>query len=193
MLQVTDAAQKKFLELIQAEGREGSGLRVVVRNGGTIGPEFGLDFVSSDDVREGDLTIDAGEFKVHLDPASAKFLEDATIDYLDDARGRGFNITAPNAGVPRPEGPLAETVQQVLDDKINPGVASHGGVVSLVAVDGGTVYLQFGGGCQGCGMIKTTLKEGVEKVLLSSVPDVKEVRDVTDHSAGTNPYYRPPS
>jgi Fe/S biogenesis protein NfuA len=68
-------------------------------------------------------------------------------------------------------------------------VAGHGGHIDLVAVENDTAYLRFGGGCQGCGMVKATLKEGVEKVLLEEVPEITKVMDVTDHAAGTNPYY----
>ncbi len=61
----------------------------------------------------------------------------------------------------------------------------------MVAVEDGTAYLRFGGGCQGCGMVNVTLKQGVEKVLFDQVPEIKKVMDVTDHAAGTNPYYQP--
>ena len=77
----------------------------------------------------------------------------------------------------------------MLETKLNPGIASHGGRVSLVTIDDGIAVLQFGGGCQGCGMINVTLKDGVEKTLLEDVPELKGVRDVTDHTAGSNPYY----
>ena len=70
-------------------------------------------------------------------------------------------------------------------------MASHGGHVSLVAVEQETAYLRFGGGCQGCGMVNVTLKQGVEKILFEQVPAIKKVMDVTDHAAGTNPYYQP--
>jgi Fe/S biogenesis protein NfuA len=60
----------------------------------------------------------------------------------------------------------------------------------LVAIEDGTAVLQFAGGCQGCGMINVTLKEGVEKMLTESVPEITAVRDVTDHAAGANPYQR---
>jgi len=79
----------------------------------------------------------------------------------------------------------------VLDEKINPAVASHGGHVDLVAVEGETAYLRFGGGCQGCGMASATLKNGVEKTLFAEVPQVTKVMDVTDHASGKNPYYEP--
>ena len=84
-------------------------------------------------------------------------------------------------------------VQQVLDTIINPAVASHGGVVTLLDVNNNAVYLEFGGGCQGCGMVSVTLKYGVERTIREEVPEVGEILDTTDHAAGRNPYYAPSS
>ncbi len=84
-------------------------------------------------------------------------------------------------------------VQQVLDTIINPAVASHGGVVRLLDVANNTVFLEFGGGCQGCGMVSVTLKYGVERTIRDEVPEVGAIMDTTDHAAGRNPYYAPSS
>jgi Fe-S cluster biogenesis protein NfuA len=84
-------------------------------------------------------------------------------------------------------------VQQVLDMVINPAVASHGGVVRLLDVANNTVFLEFGGGCQGCGMVSVTLKYGVERTIRDEVPEVGAIMDTTDHAAGRNPYYAPSS
>jgi Fe/S biogenesis protein NfuA len=191
MLTVTDRAKQKFLEVVRAEGREGHGLRVIVQGGGTAQPQFALNFVSPEESVDGDTVIDVGEFKIYVENDSAKYVEGAEIDFVDELNRSGFKVEAPNAGVPRPSGPVADAVQRALDEKINPGVAMHGGHVDLVAVEEGTVYLRFGGGCQGCGMVNVTLKQGVEKVLLADVPQVTKVMDVTDHASGTNPYYQP--
>ena len=70
-------------------------------------------------------------------------------------------------------------------------LASHGGEVSLVEfTEDSDVILQFGGGCQGCGMVDVTLKEGIEKTLTEKVPELKGVRDITDHSNNENAYYK---
>ena len=87
--------------------------------------------------------------------------------------------------------PVAAKVQQILEERINPGVASHGGWVSLIDYEDGRVYLKLGGGCQGCGMVDVTLKQGIERVLKDEIPDVLEVLDTTDHASGTNPYFSP--
>jgi Fe-S cluster biogenesis protein NfuA len=88
---------------------------------------------------------------------------------------------------------IRRRVQQVLDTIINPAVASHGGVVTLLDVTNNAVYLEFGGGCQGCGMVSVTLKYGVERTIREEVPEVGEILDTTDHAAGRNPYYAPSS
>jgi len=88
---------------------------------------------------------------------------------------------------------IRQRVQQVLDTIINPAVASHGGVVNLLDVNNNAVYLEFGGGCQGCGMVSVTLKYGVERTIREEVPEVGEILDTTDHAAGRNPYYTPSS
>lgn len=191
MIKVTDAATAKFLEIVEAEDRTGQGLRVIVKGGGTAAPEFALNFVTPDEAQDDDVIQDTGKLKLYLDPDSAKFLDGASVDFIETIQESGFKIEAPNAGIPAPSGPLAEAVQQVLTEKINPAVAAHGGHVSLVAVEEGTAYLQFGGGCQGCGMVNVTLKQGVEKILFEEVPDVTKVMDITDHASGTNPYFQP--
>ena len=83
---------------------------------------------------------------------------------------------------------LRVKIQDLLDTAINPAVAGHGGVVSLVDVKDKMVYLQMGGGCQGCGMVDVTLKQGIETMIREELPEVVEILDVTDHAAGQNPY-----
>jgi len=88
------------------------------------------------------------------------------------------------------EDELRTRVQQVIDHELNPALAAHGGYVRLVDVKQNRVFVELGGGCQGCGMAHVTLKQGVERVIREHVPEVGEVVDVTDHAAGQNPYMR---
>jgi Fe-S cluster biogenesis protein NfuA len=97
---------------------------------------------------------------------------------------------APDAEAAASDNSLRAKVQQVLEDLVNPGVASHGGYVNLVDVKGNDIYIFMGGGCQGCGMSKMTLKMGITETIKEEVPEVGEVFDVTDHTAGENPYYQ---
>lgn len=82
-------------------------------------------------------------------------------------------------------------VQEILDADINPGVAEHGGVIDLLDVREGKVYVKMGGSCQGCGQASVTLKQGVEASIRKAVPEVEDILDTTDHASGTNPYYAP--
>ncbi len=86
---------------------------------------------------------------------------------------------------------IRNRVQQVLDTRINPAVAAHGGHVGLIDVQGNSVFIQLGGGCQGCGQADVTLKQGIEVEIRAAVPEVGEILDTTDHAAGRNPYYTP--
>jgi len=86
---------------------------------------------------------------------------------------------------------IRERVQHVLDTEVNPSIASHGGVVTLINVQDNQVYIQMGGGCQGCGQADVTLKFGIENSIRAAVPGVGDILDVTDHASGRNPYYTP--
>jgi Fe/S biogenesis protein NfuA len=84
---------------------------------------------------------------------------------------------------------LRGKVQELIDTMINPAIAGHGGYVDLIDVQDNRVYLQMGGGCQGCGAADITLKSGIERLIKDELPEVVEVLDTTDHASGANPYY----
>ncbi|MGH3441846.1 MAG: NifU family protein [Nitriliruptorales bacterium] len=86
-------------------------------------------------------------------------------------------------------GDLAQRVSQVLDTMVNPSIAAHGGRAELVAVEEDTAYLRLSGGCQGCGLAKVTLSQGIEVAITDHVPEIQQVVDVTDHAEGANPYF----
>ena len=89
------------------------------------------------------------------------------------------------------EDQVRQKIQQILDEYINPAVASHGGFVELLDVKENVAYLRLGGGCQGCGMVNVTLKQGIEATLKEEIPQLAGVIDQTDHAGGNNPYYQP--
>ena len=84
---------------------------------------------------------------------------------------------------------MRQKIQRIIDEKINPMVASHGGRIDLVDYANKTAFIRMSGGCQGCSSSKLTLKEGVERELFAAIPRIQQVVDVTDHQAGENPYY----
>ena len=131
-------------------------------------------------------------FDLYVQADSIAFLTDAVVDFDEDPTGGRLTIRAPHlrGSEPAEDAPLAERVAWLLQAEINPALANHGGFVSLEEVtEDGFAVLQFGGGCHGCGMVNVTLKEGIEKTLLQRIPEIKGVRDVTEHEKGENPYY----
>lgn len=84
---------------------------------------------------------------------------------------------------------LYERVADLFDQQVNPMVARHGGRVELIDVQDAVVMVRMAGGCQGCGMADVTLRQGIEAMLHQHVPEVRGVVDITDHAAGSNPYF----
>ena len=123
-----------------------------------------------------------------MDFSLLPFLEGTEIQ-IDEDTGE-FEVVNEGLGIGKLRGNFEDRVRQVLDEQVNPMVASHGGVVSLSRIENGEVFLRFGGGCQGCGMVDVTLKQGVEVMMKESVPDIVAIHDATDHDSGSNPYYR---
>ncbi len=188
MLTVTDSAKSKVLELLKSQGRAGLHLRAAIAGRGHGGFQYRLGFVGDEERGPDDRVIEAGGFKVLVDPESAPNLEGATIDYVEGPQGSGFKVDNPN---PLWKDATALAVQQVLDRDINPAVAGHGGWVTLLDVKNDVAYIQLGGGCQGCGMVDVTLKQGIEVRIREAVPSIREIIDSTDHAGGKNPYFQP--
>jgi Fe/S biogenesis protein NfuA len=159
-------------------------IRIVAREG----PRFRYEIALEDprDRTDEDLVVDLDGLSVTLDPVTAADLTGSIVDLDAEITGGGLRIDNPNEGW---QDPLAKAVQEVLDRQINPGVGSHGGMVTLVEVRDGAAYLRFGGGCQGCAAVDVTLKHGVETAIRAAVPQVTAIVDATDHDAGTDPYY----
>ncbi len=92
-------------------------------------------------------------------------------------------------GVP-PQDEIRQKLQSCLDMEINPGIASHSGVITLERIDGNTIYITMGGGCQGCAASTITLRNGIHTVFRKAVPQIGAIYDETDHASGTNPYFK---
>lgn len=188
MITVTEGARRKIAEFMAAENRPGLALRFGIQGRGPGAFQYRLAFVEATDHAEGDTVVDAGPFQVLIDAASAPDVAGATLDFVEGERESGFRIENPN---PLWRDPAALAVQRILDDEINPAIASHGGWISLLDVKDGVAYVQMGGGCQGCGMVDVTLRQGVEVRIREVVPEIRGLVDTTDHAGGSNPYYRP--
>ena len=184
---MTEAAAEKVQAIIEQESYdEIAGLRISIS--GQKANEFEYALGLEVEARPDDLVIESKGVKVLVDPASFKNLGGAALDYVDDLNASGFRVDNPNQ--PTWEDPRAQEIQLVIDNQINPSVASHGGYIQLLDVQDETIYVHMGGGCQGCGMAQATLKQGVERIIKDHFPEINHVIDTTDHAAGTNPYYQ---
>jgi len=189
---ITDAAQDYLADLLEKQNTPGIGIRIFITQPGTQYAETCIAYCKPGEEKPDDQPIGLKSFTAYIDAISQPFLEDALVDYASDRMGGQLTIKAPNAKVPmvNEDSPLNERVDYYLQTEINPGLASHGGMVSLVdIVDDNVAVLRFGGGCQGCGQVDLTLKDGVERTLLERIPQLTAVRDVTDHTNRENAYY----
>lgn len=110
---------------------------------------------------------------------------------IREAVQSGQSLISENIKARQPEEKaLRIEVEQLLETEISPYVASHGGSIEVVDVKGNTVYINMSGGCQGCASASATLKQGIEQIIFKRIPQISEVVDITDHTAGVDPYYR---
>jgi Fe/S biogenesis protein NfuA len=191
-INLTGAAEAYLADLLSKQDTAGIGIRVFITQPGTPYAETCIAYCKPGEEKPEDRTIKLDSFDVWIDSVSEPFLEDAVVDYATDRMGGQLTIKAPNAKVPmvNDASPLNERINYLLQTEINPGLASHGGEVKLIdVVEDGVAVLQFGGGCQGCGMVDVTLKEGIEKTMIARIPEITAVRDVTDHTVKENAFY----
>lgn len=191
MLTITPAARDYFARLL-GQQPEGTNLRLRSIKPGTPQADVELTYCPTGAEQPGDQAVDCQQFTLYVEVSSASPLDGAMIDFETDAMGGELSIRAPGLKGERPDdnSPLRERVEWVLEARINPMVASHGGTVGLVDVtESLDVVLQFGGGCHGCGMVDVTLKQGIETTLRQEIPEIRKVVDATDHDSGANPYY----
>ncbi|MEK6304089.1 MAG: NifU family protein [Acidobacteriota bacterium] len=159
-------------------------------------------FNSAEEAKDNELAtklfLVPGISRVELDGYNVAVTQTGAEDWRQLGKRIGSairNLLNPPPEIPEgdrlPPDHIRTRVQQVLDDMINPGVASHGGFVELLDVQDDNVFIRMGGGCQGCGAADVTLKQGIERLIRENVPQVREILDTTDHGSGQNPFYAP--
>lgn len=193
MISITEPAQEYLAQLLEKQEVEGIAVRIFILDAGTPRAETCISFCRPGEEKADDEVKQYKGFKAFIDQPSIPFLEDAVVDFAKDSMGGQLTIKAPNSRLPKltEDSSLEDRINYVLYNEINPGLAAHGGHVTLEEIfEDSIAVLKFGGGCQGCGMVDVTLKDGVEKTLLSQIPQLTEVRDITDHSNRENAYYR---
>jgi Fe/S biogenesis protein NfuA len=199
VLTVDDRARKMLLDVRDREP-DAADLGLVLRISGLNGASFAYEmaFMRIADAGPADLVEEHGDLALIIPKGDADNLRGAKLTMSRDLLNPGLSIENPNGPSPQilgdgeaPEltGSVAEQAVQVMNEVINPAIASHGGFGEIVAVEEGTVYVRLGGGCVGCGMANVTLSQGIESTLHQMVPEIVKVVDVTDHASGENPYY----
>jgi Fe/S biogenesis protein NfuA len=205
VLTITPEARTTVLEVLANEA-ESDKLALWLEISGEADGAYAYDmyFQALADAGAGDVVQHGDDLSLVVPTATVERLQGATLDFVTDASGEGglviINPNTPpaptltglasNASVDLAD-PLAQRVVSVLEEQVNPSIAAHGGRADLVAVEDASVYLRLSGGCQGCGMAKATLSQGIEVILREAIPELANIVDVTDHADGTNPYYEP--
>lgn len=195
IVEITSSALAQLLALRNEEPEaERLGLRLEIASdpGEDFRYDLSFDVVTkaafSDEVRSHD------GLKVIVPAKDVELLRGAVLDHDETA---GLVIRNPNRpAAPDVEGlirgdELSAAIETVVAEQVNPALASHGGFVTYVGHDGeGTAFLTMGGGCHGCAMSRMTMLEGVQTMIVETVPGVRNVKDLTDHTSGENPFYR---
>lgn len=198
LLSVSDEARERIIEIRDQEpGDEEFGLLIEITGVRGMQFDYSLSFAPLSEAGATDNVERHGSLAVVIPAAHADNMRGAVLTMSSNPMAPGLAIDNPNGPSPAMpsappgdlSGPIAERVSQVLAEQVNPAIASHGGQARLLSEENGVVYLQLGGGCQGCGMAAVTLRQGIERILREAVPDIVEVVDVTDHQSGENPYY----
>jgi Fe/S biogenesis protein NfuA len=196
ILAISPEAQQKVLEVRNAESEpEALALWIEVNGEANGAYTYLMEFRPTAELADDVLVEHEGDVTIAIPDESVELLRGSTLAFSG-----GMVMQNPNRPLPpvarvanRPEadlsGEIPQRVIQVLEEQINPAIASHGGYAELVAVEDSIAYLRMGGGCQGCGMAAVTLTQGIEVAILDMVPEITEVVDVTDHASGDNPYY----
>ncbi|MAI42324.1 MAG: Fe-S biogenesis protein NfuA [Candidatus Azotimanducaceae bacterium] len=193
MVEITESAQSYLRDLLDKQESDNVSIRIFITDPGTPMAETCIAYCSEGEQQSSDEKLEYDGFDGWVDDRSKPFLQDALVDYAEDRMGGQLTIKAPNSKVPKvsDDSPIEDRINYVLHSEVNPSLAEHGGMVTLVEItDHRIAVLQFGGGCQGCGMVDMTLKEGVEKSLMERIPELKGVSDVTDHSSRENAYFK---
>lgn len=198
-LTVTEAALATVLDVRAGEDDPaGTALRVEITGATMTDFRYALDLVPVVEQAEGDAVYPQGshgELTMIVPAASVERMRGAVLDVPSNEATGGLVIRNPNTPDPLDgldlelSGELPERVQTVLDQAINPALASHGGYAALVNIEETTVYVTMGGGCQGCAASAMTLRDGIRSMLMSAIPEITDVVDATDHTAGENPFY----
>jgi Fe/S biogenesis protein NfuA len=184
MITITQNALKLLRQYLDQDGSS-PGLRLLISGDipGAYQPSF---IMMEGEASEEDTLIRHGDLSIYIDPESASKAYELKIDVLRTVYGPRIKFEFP---CPHWDNPVADRLQKLIDGRINPGLISHGGYISLLGVKDGIAEIYMGGGCHGCGLSSRTLTEVIEVLVKQEIPQIHTVIDRTDHATGANPYY----
>ena len=183
-LTITDSARKQINNELQS-AEEIKGVQVLVEPTSPLKANYRIELVKSP--LESSIQFEVDGVKVFSEHKNASFLEGTIIEINEEGELEARN---PQLSISKLSGSLEDQIQLTLDEQVNPMLAAHGGNVILEGIKDSAAYLRFGGGCQGCSMIDTTVKQGVEVMLKETIPELVGVFDITDHSEGESPFFK---
>ena len=183
-LTITDSARKQINNELQS-AEELKGVQVLVEPTSPLKANYRIELVKSP--LESSIQFEVDGVKVFSEHKNASFLEGTIIEINEDGE---LDARNPQLSISKLSGSLEDQIQLTLDEQVNPMLAAHGGNVILEGIKDSAAYLRFGGGCQGCSMIDTTVKQGVEVMLKETIPELVGVFDITDHSEGESPFFK---
>ena len=187
MITITESAKRQLRAIMLKRG-DGKMVHLAITGRGPDGFEYRFKLLEEEQAHPDDYRIEEDGFTIFLDYDSLNHLEGATLDYYGLGSRGSFRVDNPQQVW---EDPMAQAVHDLIVERINPGIAAHGGFVTLQDVRGSDIYIEFGGGCMGCGASQITLQMGIEKMIRQEIPEVGQIIDVTNHDEGKNPYYAP--
>ncbi|HIA57347.1 MAG TPA: hypothetical protein EYN97_08055 [Candidatus Lambdaproteobacteria bacterium] len=182
-LTITSDAHKKIDDELQ-NSDELKAVQIIIEPTSPLKAIYRPELVIS--AQEGSIKLEVDGVEIFTERKTASYLEGTIIEINDEGH---LEVRNPNLSISKLNGSLEEQIQLMLDEQVNPMLASHGGNVMLEGIKDSSAYVRFGGGCQGCSMIDTTVKQGVEVMLKEAIPELVGVYDVTDHSEGESPFF----
>ena len=196
-IEITESARKQILTLRDNEADSDKlALRIEITGVNGVDYTYDLAFELMMEADPADVPFQVGDGLTVLIPdRDISKLNGATLDVPATQEQAGLVLRNPNRpdlgpnAVLEMNGTLEDNVNEVLLKRINPSIAAHGGFAELVKIEGDTVVVRLGGGCQGCGMANSTITAGIERTLRELIPEIENVVDITDHASGENPYF----
>ena len=182
-LSITDSAREQINNKLQSADAL-KGVQLIVEPTSPLKANYQLEFVKSPP--ESSIQFEVAGILVFSERKNVSYLEGTIIEINEDGDLEARN---PQLSISKLSGSLEDQIQLMLDEQVNPMLASHGGNVMLEGIKDSAAYVRFGGGCQGCSMIDTTVKQGVEVMLKEAIPELVGVFDITDHSEGESPFF----